>query len=142
MKKKKEFKKIFNFLNQNFLIGLFIGLIFGSILTEGQYLYLNNEDKLTVNHTDDFKQKSKDMAKFIIDYQKTLEKTVQNSTDDLEKLLCFKLHEASALYLKQITEDFQQINKLKDPDKTLENLEELLDLLRKEREKLENKVRI
>ena len=142
MKKKKEFKKIFNFLNQNFLIGLFIGLIFGSILMEGQYLYLNNEDKLTVNHTDDFKQKSKDMAKFIIDYQKTLEKTVQNSTDDLEKLLCFKLHEASALYLKQITEDFQQINKLKDPDKTLENLEELLDLLRKEREKLENKVRI
>lgn len=142
MKKKKEFKKIFNFLNQNFLIGLFIGLVFGSILMEGQYLYLNNEDKLTVNHTDDFKQKSKDTAKFIVDYQKTLEKTVQNSTDDLEKLLCFKLHEASALYLKQITEDFQQINKLKDPDKTLENLEELLDLLRKEREKLENKVRI
>lgn len=128
-----------NFFNKSFWIGLLVG--FASVVSF--VAYHKELRPFVVNlHSIGVEEKAEQLGFFLEGYQKTLKESARKFDDNVDKLLCFKLHMATALYLKQMAKCFDEAFAMKDPNNLEWRLKNFLDELQKEREKRENKVKI
>ena len=123
------------FFNKSFWIGLLLGVI--AVVSHVAY-YGELRPFLANPHS--VEEKAEQLGFFLDDYQKTLREHAKQSGDDVDKLLCFKLHKETSLYMKQMTQCFDEAFKMKNPDITQDHLKNFLDELQKEREG--NKIKI
>lgn len=123
------------FFNKSFWIGLIVG--FTSVVS---FVAYHKELRPFVINPHSVEEKAEQLEFFLEDYQKTLRENARQSDDDVDKLLCFKLYKATFLYMREMTQYFDEAFKMKNPDITQDHLKNFLDGLKKERE--ENKIKI
>lgn len=125
------------FFNKSFWTGLLVGVI--AVVSHVAYY---GELRPFIINSHSVEEKAEQLGFFLEGYQKTLRENARQSDDNVDKLLCFKLHIATSLYLKQMTKCFDEAFAMKDPNNLEGRLKNFLDELQKEKERIENKVKI
>lgn len=125
------------FFSKSFWIGLLVGII--SVVSSVAY---HKELCPFIVNPQGVEEKSEQLGFFLESYQKALKENARKSEDNVDKLLCFKLHIATSLYLRQMTNCFDEAFAMKDPNNLEGRLKNFLDDLKKEKERRENKVKI